>query len=458
MNRLIIQGGTVITETGELRADVTVQGERIAALSQETAPGPDDTVIDAAGCYVLPGIIDAHTHIKLDTGIYQTDDDWFTGTRAAALGGVTTVIDFATQQRGQSFAEAMGARRAEIEAEGAAIDYALHCMVTDLPPGTEDRLGELVALGAAGTKVYTTYRPNYYMDDAHILRILHASAEAGGLVIVHCENDALVTAATEALVARGDTGWRHHAQGRPALAEVEAVARVLLLADAAEAPVYIVHCSTARAIEMVQQAREWGQEVYCETCPQYMLLDESAYAGPHPEHYILQPPLRDAGEPPRIRELVAAGAVDAIATDHCDYALAQKQAVDDFTKTPGGLPGVETLLPLVYTHGKLTMPQLVGLLSANPARIFGLYPQKGAVQPGADADLVVYDPAPAGRVAAATLHYISTYTSYEGMSISGAVRATVSRGEVVVERGVFHGEPGRGRFAACHRVRTEQMG
>ncbi len=446
--RLIVQGGTVITPESEIHADVIAHDGRIVALTTEADAAPGDAILDARGCYVLPGVIDAHTHIKLDTGVYRTDDDWFAGTRAAAFGGVTTVIDFATQFPGQSFAQAMENRHAE--AARAAIDYALHCMITDLPPGEEDRLGELIDLGATAFKLYTTYRPNYYWDDAQIWRLLCASAEMGALVMVHCENDALVTAATEALVKRGERGWRFHAQARPALAEQEAIARVLFLADEAGAPVYIVHNSTARSIEMVQQAREAGQAVYNETCPQYLLLDDRVYWEAHPEHFILQPPLRAAGEGDLMWSLIAEGAVDAISTDHCDYALEQKQAADDFTKTPGGLPGVETLLPLMYTYGveagRIPLPQLVGLLSANPARIFKLYPRKGAVLPGADADLVVYDPAPEGRVRADDLHYVARYNPYEGMRIKGAVRATISRGEVIVRDGAFCGRPGRGQF------------
>ena len=453
--RLIIHGGTVVTTEGEVRADVVVRGEQIAAIAAEAEIAPGDRVIDATGCYVLPGVIDAHTHIKLDTGVYQTDDDWFTGTGAAAFGGVTTVIDFATQFPGQTFAQAMEARHAE--AASAVIDYALHCMVTDLPPGEESRLGELIDLGATAFKVYTTYRPNYYWDDAAILRLMQASAEMGALVMVHCENDALVTAATEALLRRGRRGWRFHAQARPALAEQEAVARMLFLAGEAGAPLYIVHASTARSVDMVQQAREWGQPVYCETCPQYLLLDNRAYEGPHPEHFILQPPLRAEGEGELIWELVAAGAVDVISTDHCDYSLAQKRAKDDFTATPGGLPGVETLLPLLYTYGvaagRITWPQLVEVLSAAPARIFGLYPRKGALLPGGDADLVVYNPDIETVLQPESLHYVAQYNPYAGMSVKGAVRATVSRGSVVVQDGVFCGEAGHGQFVPSQRVR-----
>jgi dihydropyrimidinase len=407
-------------------------------------------VIDAEGCYVLPGVIDAHTHIALDTGVYRTPDDWFAGSRTAACGGVTTVVDFATQFPGQTLREAVEARLEE--ARDAVVDYALHVMVTDLPPGREGELAGLVELGTPSIKLYTTYRPNYYADDATILRLMETCADAGITPLVHCENDDLVTAQTEALVAAGETGWRYHGRSRPALAEQEAIQRVLLLAEAAGCPVHICHCSTSRSVALVAEARDNGQIVTCETCPQYLLLDSTAYEGPEPWRYILQPPLRDPEEPDRLWALVEAGAVDLIATDHCDYTVAQKTAQDDFTQSPGGLPGLETLLPLMYTYGvaegRLTLPQLVALLSANPARVWGMWPRKGALLPGSDADLVIYDPQPEGTISAENLHHQAGYTPYEGLQVRGRVRATISRGQVISRGGQFTGRKGRGRFAA----------
>ena len=447
---LLIQGGTVVIPEGTFEADVLVQGERIKAVGHGL-PVVDDTILlDAEDCFVLPGVIDAHTHIQLDTGIYQTPDDWFIGTRAAACGGVTTVVDFATQFEGQTLREAVGARLEE--AQGAAIDYAFHVMVTDLPPGRERELAELIELGTPSVKLYTTYRPNYYADDATVLRLMEGCAELGLLPLVHCENDALVTAQTRGLVAAGETGWRYHGRSRPALAEQEAIQRVLFLAEAAGCPVHICHCSTARSVSMVAEAREWGQAVSCETCPQYLLLDNTVYEGSEPWRYILQPPLRDPEEPDRLWALVAGGAVDLIATDHCDYAKDQKIAQDDFTQTPGGLPGMETLMPLVYTYGvaeyRLTLPQLVNLLSANPARLWGLWPRKGALLPGSDADIVVYDPEPEGIVSADELHYLAGYTPYEGMRVQGRVKATISRGHIIYREGRFTGRQGQGHFVA----------
>jgi dihydropyrimidinase len=455
---LLVRGGVLVTPQGLLEADLLAQGERIQAIGQGLPALHDTRVVDAKGCYVLPGVIDAHTHIALDTGIYQTADDWFTGTQAAACGGVTTVIDFATQFSGQSLQEAVEARLEE--AREAVVDYGFHVMITDLPPDREGELADLVALGAPSIKLYTTYRikgkrsgsyrPNYYADDATLLRLMKAAADLGILPLVHCENDTLVTAQTEALAAAGETDWSNHGRSRPALAEQEAIQRVLFLAEAAGSPVHICHCSTARSVALVIEARDKGQSVTCETCPQYLLLDNTLYRESEPWRYILQPPLRDPDESVRLWAMVEAGAVDMLVTDHCDYTKTQKTAQDDFTQTPGGLPGMETLLPLMFTYGvaegQMKLSQLVELLSTNPAQIWGLWPQKGALLPGSDADIVVYDPEPEGTITADDLHHRAGYTPYEGLWVQGQVRATISRGQIVYRKDRFVGRKGQGQF------------
>ncbi|MGC9399534.1 MAG: dihydropyrimidinase [Anaerolineae bacterium] len=448
MSSLLIQGGTVVTSQGMYEADVLVQDEVIQAIGQELTVPDEGDVIEAAGLLVLPGVIDAHTHIQLDTGIYQTPDDWLMESKAAAFGGVTTVIDFATQFEGQTLEEAVEARLTE--AAPSVIDYAFHVMITDIAPGEEDRLGILPELGVPSIKLYTTYRPNYYADDATILRLMEAARRYGLMTLVHCENDALVTAQTEALVAAGKTGLRYHGAARPALAEEEAAARVLFLAAAVQAPVVIAHNSTARTSALVAEARARGQVAYAETAPQYLLLDNGLYAGSEPWRYILQPPLRDAAEKEGLWELVSRGEIDMIITDHCDYSKAQKLAHDDFTRTPGGLPGMETLLPLMATYGvdagRIGWPDLVRLLAENPARIYGLWPRKGVLRPGADADLVLYDPAVSGVITADDLHTLAGYTPYEGMRVKGAVITTIRRGEILVHEGEFLSEEGSGVF------------
>jgi dihydropyrimidinase len=468
-NRLNVRGGQVVLPTDVIDADVLIEGERIAAL---VAPGTrvwsEAKTIDAGGCLVFPGVVDPHTHIQLDTGIYQTADNWEIGTRTAAFGGVTTVIDFATQFAGMSFPEALDARLKECEP--ALIDYGLRMMVTDLPrdPSTARKwLEELRDLGVPSIKLYTTYRPNYYADDAEILHTFRAMP-GGMIAMVHCENDAIVTDATARLVEGGHTGWAYHGQGRPPEAEWEAIKRVIRLANLnydQRVPVYIAHCSTSESIysafpEFLYAGQ--GQTVFCETCPQYFALDDSRYSADNAEHFILQPPLRAAKHKIDLAGIWH-GNLDAISTDHCDYTLAQKQEFREFTKTPGGLPGLETSFQLTYTHGvhlarerqrseedfvgaPIPLPHLSKLMATNPAKIFGLYPQKGVILPGSDADLLIYDPLEQVTIRAENLHTIGGYTPYEGMTVQGRARTVISRGQVIVNDGELHAEPGRGRF------------
>ncbi len=463
--RLVVRGGQVVTPSEVVAADLLIENERIVGIvASGEAVWPGARVIDAGGCYVFPGVVDPHTHIQLDTGIYQTADNWEIGTRTAAFGGVTTVIDFATQFPGMTFPQALDARLKECEP--ALIDYSLHMMVTDLPrdPGVARRwLEELRDLGVPSIKLYTTYRPNYYADDAILLHTFNTMPK-DMIAMVHCENDAIVTDATQRLVEAGNTGWAYHGQGRPAAAEVEAIYRVVHLAQrVAEVPLYTVHCSTCDSLwASVPEIETLGERTaFRETCPQYFVLDDRRYAGPNAEHFILQPPLRAPEDHIDLANPWLREHLDAISTDHCDYTLDQKRAYADFTKTPGGLPGLETSFQLTYTYGvhlarqrqgddnpaqPLTLPELATLMSTNAARIFGLYPQKGAILPGADADLLIYDPQPEVTLRAQDMHTIGGYTPYEGLKVQGRVRTVLSRGHVLIEDGALHGEPGRGRF------------
>jgi len=309
-------------------------------------------------------------------------------------------------------------------------------------------------------KLYTTYRPNYSADDALLLHTFRAMPR-DMLALIHCENDALVTDATCRLTDAGRTGWAHHAQARPPEAEVEAIRRVIYLAKVAGAAVYIVHNSTQESVRQVAQAKRDPAQppLYCETCPQYFWLDDRAYAGPDAERFILQPPLRPRNW--QVDLLAAWPTLSAISTDHCDYTLAQKQEYREFTRTPGGLPGLETLFQLTYTAAvhlpaqrqaagedvqPVPLPQLARLLAGDPARLFGLYPRKGAILPGSDADLLIYDAAPAVTLRAAEQHTVAGYTPYEGVTVQGRVRTVLSRGEVIVADGALHAASGRGRF------------
>lgn len=533
--RMLVQHGKLITPTGEILADLRIVDETIHSIGIDFEPLPGEEVIDAHDCVVLPGLVDPHTHIQLDTGIYKTPDDWAVGTRTAACGGVTTVIDFATQFPGQNVQQAVQVRLDEID-DMAHIDFGLHVMLTELP-GSDGELdqwmADLAALGTPAAKVYTTYRPNYYQDDDSLLRVFRSAARHNILVMIHCENDSLVSGATNRFVAAGDSGLAFHGRGRPGLAEVEAVQRVLLLANEVNCPVYIVHCSMARSVEAVVAARSRGQVAFAETCPQYLLLDESFYSGSHPAWGIMQPPLRSAGEGERLWHLLQNGAINSLGTDHCDYTVTQKYGLEPlaqsavqealavlsgneqemvvlrtglrdgwhrewsevarsmgvtrdtvrrletdalrrlrdangaldtirdatsvnghpklpFTKTPGGIPGLETALPLLATDGvatgRLSWSDLARLTSSNPARLFGMYPKKGALLPGSDADIVIYDTKPTWTIKASELHNIAGYTPYEGREIRGRIRATVSRGQVLYRGGEFHSHHGHGHF------------
>jgi dihydropyrimidinase len=448
---VLVRGGTVITPDGEIRGDVLIEGERIAAVGPDLRDAGAGRVVDAAGCVVLPGLVDPHTHIQLDTGIYQTPDNWEIGTRTAACGGVTTVIDFVTQFPGQDVTGALQARVAEVGAR-AQIDYGLHMMLTALPGDAvlDGWMADLLRAGASSIKVYTTYRPNYYQDDAALLRVLAAAGRHGVIVMAHCENDALVSAATAALVEAGQTGLAYHGRARPALAEVEAAHRLLFLARAVtpRPTVYVVHCSVCGTVEQVTIASV-GQPAIAETTPQYLLLDETLYAGPHAEWGIMQPPLRAVDEPAQLWAALAAGDIATVGTDHCDYTIAQKRLSPRFTETAGGIPGLETMLPLLATYGvgrgRISWGRLAEVTSANPARIFGLV-NKGQLAPGYDADVVVYDPAAPRVIHAEALHNLAGYTPYEGWRVDGAVRHVLSRGRLLVQDGEFVPAPGWGRF------------
>jgi dihydropyrimidinase len=454
--RTLIQNGTLVTPEHKLAANLLLEGEKIAAILSSSEPVQTDRVLDATGLLVLPGIIDAHTHIQLDTGLFKTADNWEIGTRAAAVGGVTTAIDFANQIRSKSFAEALDVRKAE--SSPSLIDYSYHFVMLD--PDQDDKalavaLADLLEQGISSLKLFTTYRPNYYLEDASILRIFRAMPE-GMVAMIHCENDSIVSNATASLEKAGTTGWQYHPQSRPAAAEVEAISRMISLAElsGSNPTLYIAHCSTAASLDLIESRRNLSEvSIFCETCPQYLLLDHTGYAGDHPERYILQPPLRSEADMRGLREYILSGSVDVLSTDTCDYTLKQKLASPKFTETPGGLPGIETLLPLMVTlfchQGGMDITELLPLMTARPAQLFGMYPQKGVLQVGSDADIVLFDPEAEWHISHESLHYLAGYSPYEGHSVLGQVRATLSRGEMLYQAGEFTASAGRGRFVSC---------
>jgi dihydropyrimidinase len=448
---MLIRGGRVVTAGGERDADVLVDGEKIV----EVGPGirADGQVLDASGLLVLPGIVDPHTHLLLDTGKARTADDFSSGSASAAAGGVTTYLDFAPQLQGQSFGSALQARRQLIDGQ-SHVDYGIHLNITHLPANWESELDALVEAGVTSAKIYTTYRDTiFYADDWTWYRLMQRSGRVGLLVQVHAENDAIVEGMARLLIEEGKRSLRYHAAARPAVAEAEAVARGLLFSRITGSPVYFVHLSTPTAVDLISEARQRGVRAIAETCPHYLVLDDSRYGQRDAARYVMTPPLRDAGSQGQLWERLQRGEIQTIGSDHCGFSLAEREGIDDFTKVSPGIPGVETSLLLLYTFGvqanRLSLPDIVRLLSTNPARIFGLWPRKGDLAPGFDADIVLFDPRPQRVLAAAELHSRAGFSPYEGLSLTGRVKTTILRGQIVYQDGDIVGKPDFGRFQHC---------
>src|SRR5947209_1483373 len=448
---MLIRGGRVVTSRGEEDADVLIRDGKIADV--KAGIPAEDPVIDAKDLLVLPGVVDPHTHLLLDTGTARTADDFASGSASAAAGGVTTYLDFALQRPGQTFQQALQARLAEID-EKSVVDYGIHLNITHLPDGWEDHLADLVKEGVTSAKVYTTYKDQpFYVNDWTWYRLMERSGKAGFLVQVHAENDDILEGKKQELVQAGKTSLAYHGVARPPVAEAEAVARGLTFSRATGSPVYFVHLSNPLSVDLVKEARERGTLGMVETCPHFLVLDDSVYQGPDPQRYLMTPPLREAAMQAALWGRVTEGHVHSMGSDHCGFSLAQRSGVTDFTKVSPGIPGVETSLPLLYSFGvrrkRITILDMVRLLSTNPAKIFGLWPRKGDLPRGFDADIVVFDPAPERVLSAAELHSQAGYSPYEGLSVVGKVTATICRGEVVYQDGTVLGKPGFGEFQRC---------
>ena len=450
--RTLIRHGTVVTPEGALPRDVLVDGERIARVGERIEADADCTV-DATGKYVLPGGIDVHTHLDMPYGDTVTSDDFATGTAAAACGGTTCIVDFAVQTAGRPLREALDQWHRKAE-EKAAVDYGFHVIVCDAGPTLEAEMDALVAAGVPSFKLFTAYPGRLMVDDAAIFRALRRSAANGGTVMIHAENGGVIEVLAREALAAGRTAPREHARTRPALAEAEATHRVIALAEMAGAPVYVVHVSTAEAAEEIAAARARGVRAFGETCPQYLLLADDLYDGPGFEgaKYVMSPPLRDRHAQERLWRALATGELQTVATDHCPFRMSDQKSLgrDDFTKIPGGAPGIETRMSLLFDAGvrggRFGIERFVEITAAEPARLFGLWPRKGGITPGADADLLVWDPEREITLSAATLHMRVDYSPFEGRVVTGAPDLVLSRGQVVAEGGRFVGHPGAGAF------------
>ena len=451
--RTLFKGGTVVSGTGTKRADLLIENEKIVE-SGRNLKADADKVVDVTGCFLFPGFIDAHTHFDLDVCNTTTADDFYTGSRAALRGGTTTVIDFACPNKGESLH--YGLDLWHKKADGRTFcDYGFHMTIDDWNESIRAELPDMFAKGISSFKMYMTY-PAMMVGDRDMYWALKELKSLGGLCGVHCENAGVIDGMIAERKNSGQFSPACHPLTRPPYLEAEAVSRLLRIAQAAEAPVVIVHLTNQEALKEVQHARDRGQKVYVETCPQYLLLDDSVYFNEdysQAARYVCAPPIRDKSQQALLWRALRRGDIQTISTDHCSFTLEQKDAGrEDFTKIPGGLPGVETRGELIYSYGvaakRISAQRMCLALSENPARMYGLFPRKGHLRPGADADIVVYDPGASHVIRADDCVANVDYNPYEGFVTAGGIRQVWLRGNLAVENGKVLDETPQGRYMA----------
>lgn len=448
----LIKGGTVITESGEVRADVSIDDQRIPAIGKDLPESAERITLDATGKYVLPGVIDAHTHFALRSRGTVTADDFASGTKAAICGGVTTVIDFADQLQGMTLREAAQVRIDEAKPHVFA-DFALHMTVTKATDNIEKEMEDLLGLGVGAVKLFTTYRSaGYLLERDDFARVAKAAHRAGILITVHAEDNNLIENIEAQLKSKGMTAPSFHAVSRPAAAEELAITTTSTILGEAGIPVYFVHVSSEPGLRAVKAARRSGYTVYAETAPHYLVLDSGLYKRDDAREFIMTPPLRGPRDKDVLWKGILKGEFDVIATDHCSFTRKQKAKGTSCFDTLPGIPGVETLLPLIHHEGVvqrgMPLSELVRMLSYRPARLFGLYPKKGVIAEGADADIVIFDPDLEKTISSSSHHSKADYSPYEGMTVKGYPSTVFLRGEIAYDNGKFLGAPGSGRFVA----------
>jgi dihydropyrimidinase len=449
--KTLIRNGRIITAVDDYKADLLIEGEVVSLIGAKLDMEAD-LVIDAAGKLVIPGGIDPHTHMELPFGGTEASDDFRTGTIAAAHGGTTTIIDFAVQYKGQSLLE--GVDNWHRKAEGkTAIDYGFHLITTDLEDNQIEEMYTVMDEGVTSFKMFMAYPGVFLVDDATIFRAMSAAGARGGLICMHAENGIVINEIIKRALAEGRTAPKYHALTRPTRAEAEGVHRAIAIAEMAEAPVYIVHLSCADALDQVREARDRGLPAFAETCPQYLFLSYDNYEEPGFEgaKYVMTPPLREKWNQAELWKGLKTDDLQVISTDHCPFCMKEQKELgrDDFSKIPNGAPGVEHRVSLIYNgviENKLSLNRFVELTSTAAAKMFGLFPKKGTIAVGSDADIVIFDPDKEQLISAQTHHMNVDYSAYEGWKIRGTVETVLSRGRVVIENGEYKGKPGDGRF------------
>ena len=449
----MIRNGTVVTATDSYVADVALVDGKVAAIGKDLPLENVRQVLDASGKLVLPGGIDVHTHLDMPFGGTTSADDFETGTRAAAFGGTTTLIDFAIQYKGQPLRQAFDTWMSK--AAGKAVcDYAFHCIVTDISGGQLLEMNDLVREGVTSFKLFMAYPGVFMLDDGSIFKALQRTSQNGGLVCMHAENGSAIDVIVQQALAEGKKAPKYHALTRPTTAEAEATARAIALAEMAGAPIYIVHLSCNDALEKVREARDRGLPVYAETCPQYLYLSIENFDAPGFEgaKYVFTPPLREKWHQEKLWNGLKRDHLQVVSTDHCPFCFKEQKELgkDDFTKIPNGGPGVEHRMSLIYSGGvaggRFSVNRFVELVSTTPAKLFGLYPRKGTIAVGSDADLVIFNPNRKHTISARTHHMRVDYSMFEGIQVTGMPDVVLSRGKVVTEGDKFMGRAGQGQF------------
>ncbi len=452
--KTLIKSGTIVTATDTYVGDVLVDGETIHSIGTSLDVQADKT-IDASGKLVIPGGIDAHTHLDMPFGGTFSSDDFETGTIAAAFGGTTCLVDFAIQEQGGTIRQAWETWMSKAEGK-AAIDYGFHMILREYTEDIGREMGEIVEEGVTSFKLFMAYPGVFYMDDGSIFRAMQTAGDVGATICMHAENGLVIDVLVEQALKRGNTEPKYHALTRPPKAEAEATHRAICLAEMADVPVYIVHLSAAEALAEVTAARDRGVAAFAETCPQYLFLSYDNYEEPGFDgaKYVMSPPLRDKAKQDQLWRGLQYNDLQAISTDHCPFCFNDNEGKllgrDDFSKIPNGAPGIETRMSLTYDGGvvgkRISVNRWVELTSTQPAKIFGLFPKKGTIAPGSDADIVIFDPDDFWEISAETHHMRVDYNPYEGRRVQGVTKTVLSRGEVIIENGNFTGTPGRGRY------------